>query len=174
MNACKTVAKSALLALGLLFSPEASAGGFLSGPSDAAFLNFGPLFSVTGRPSGTTYGLGGEVSLHYYPKGSEIFGVGLFTQLQATNQEHVRLAGGFQFTALVFGLEAGLAHEGANENYASTTSLHLAPFISGGYVSLGLRLGIPLSSSEPVPNYGSDIGLTVTLKYPLPLGKLRP
>jgi hypothetical protein len=175
VDSFKSVASGVLLALGLLLSSEAAAqDGFLNPPSDKAYFNIGPLLSATGRPSGTTYGLGGEMSLHYFPPQSKGQGAGVFAQLQATNQEHLRLAGGVQFNFLAFGLELGLAYEDANDDFASTTSLHLAPFISGGVVTLGLRLGIPLSSNEPLPNHGSDIGVTLTVKLPVALGGLSP
>jgi hypothetical protein len=166
--------RGALSLLLLLVAPAARAysGGFLSIPEKPTYLSLGVLFSATGRPSGSTLAAGGEASFHhFFTHTSALLGLGAFTQLQVTDQSHLRFCAGGQLTVLIFGLEAGVAHEGSNARYAATTSLHLAPFISVGYANIGLRVGLPLNSGGPKPTYGSDVGLTVALKYPFGLGR---
>lgn len=135
------------------------------------FLNAGLLLSQSVRPSGGMFAYGVEASVHHFLDEDYDSGIGLFAQWQGTNADHSRSCGGVQGTHKFLGLELGVAYENANQDFASTTSLHVAPFISAaGFATLAVRVGIPLSRpSGSLPGHGMDLGLVVALKYPLPL-----
>ncbi|WNG21685.1 hypothetical protein [Cystobacter fuscus] len=154
----------------LAFSPWLIPASFPQ-PGDI-YLSGGFLFSGTGRPGGAAIGLGAELSLHAFFKAEPIAGVGIFGQWQSINGEHHRLCAGVQATTLFLGAELGVAHDRAGAEGAATTSLHLQPFLSLGLLSVGLRIGIPVATAPgDKPGYGSDIGLVLSLKLPVPLRK---
>ena len=140
-------------------------------PNATTYLNVGPLLSVSGRSSGAMLGYGVEASLHHFLDKDYQSGLGVFGQWQRTNRDHSRYGGGVQFSYLVFGVELGVAHDTASRDFDSSTSLHLAPFVSAaGFATLSLRTGIPLSgSSGPKPTHGMEFGLVLSVKYPLGL-----
>jgi hypothetical protein len=140
-------------------------------PVATTFLNAGLLLSQSVRPSGGMFAYGVEVSVHHFLDEDYNAGVGLFGQWQGTNADHSRYCGGVQGTYKFLGLELGAAYENPSQDFAGTTSLHVAPFISAaGFATLAVRVGIPLSRpSGPMPGHGMDLGLVVSLKYPLPL-----
>lgn len=141
-------------------------------PRSTTLLNAGLLLSQSARPDGamTAYGL--EVSLHDFHDKDYTTGLGLFAQFQGTSWEHLRFAGGVQGTYQFVGVELGAAYETGNRDFAGTASLHVAPFVSAlGFVTLALRIGIPLSGPDGHrPGYGTDIGGVLSLKFPWPLG----
>jgi len=157
--------------LALLVASTASADSSDDMASPTTYFNAGLLLSVTGRPSGGMFAYGVEASLHHFFNEDYTSGVGLFGQFQGTNADHSRYCGGLQATYEFVGMELGLTYENASRDFARTTSLHVAPFVSAaGFVTLGLRVGIPLSGSDgPRPGYGRDIGVVLALKYPLAL-----
>ncbi|WP_143177842.1 hypothetical protein [Cystobacter ferrugineus] len=136
------------------------------------YLNGGFLFSATGRPGGGATGLGAELSLHAFFEAVPIAGVGVFGQWQSINGEHHRVCAGVQATTLILGAELGVAHDFAGAQGVATTSVHLQPFLSLGLLTAGLRIGIPVVTAPgDKPGYGSDIGLVLSLKLPVPLRK---
>jgi hypothetical protein len=155
--------------LTLFLAPEAMAQ--CSSPScisSGEFLNVGPLFSLTERPTGRAMGLGLEVSYHDLFDYKSGLGLGLFTQWQAMGKGRHRFGAGAQVTFWRLGLELGLAHETAGGDQGALTLLQATPFATVGVASLGLRLGIPLSRFEaPRPGLGVELGFVVTLKLPI-------
>jgi hypothetical protein len=159
----------ALLALLLASTATADIGDL---PRYSTFINVGPLLSMSTRPAGGTFAYGVEASLHHFLDKDFHTGIGLFAQFQGTNADHSRYCAGIQGTYEFGGLELGLTYENPSDDFAGTTSLHLAPFISAaGFATLAVRVGIPLSAaSGPRPGHGMDLGLVLSLKFPLPLG----
>jgi hypothetical protein len=169
-----------LLLLVLLPSPPA-----LAKEGAALLVGAGPLASyTTGLGNEQAWGLGAELSVNavemdglagFSGGGGSVTvkGGGLFAQWQRFSPRHDRFCLGAQAFYKFFGLELGLARETATERYAHTTSLHLAPFVSGGYVSAGLRVGIPLAHGplSGQERRGVDLGIVLTGKLFLPLSK---
>lgn len=160
----------AVALLALLLASTALADPGL--PKSTTWLGAGILLSASQRPSGGMTGFGVEASLHLFRDSEFTSGFGVFGQWQATSEENNRICGGFQGTYQFFGVELGVAHETGNRDFAGTTSLHVAPFVSAaGVAALGLRLGIPIAHSDgPKPGYGVDVGVVFSLKFPLGLG----
>lgn len=104
-------------------------------------------------------------------KGGFVKGGGVCAQWQRLTPGHERICLGGQVFYNFFGFEMGLARETATQRYGRTTSLHVAPFLSAGIVSVGLRAGIPLvhevGSGKELR--GVDLGLVLTAKLFLPL-----
>jgi hypothetical protein len=48
----------------------------------------------------------------------------------------------------VFGAELGLVYEAGDDLRASSTRLHMQPFLSVGFVSAGLRVDVPLGGDR--------------------------
>lgn len=160
-----------LLALLAFLSASRARADIWDMPSTTTYLNMGPLLSASKRPSQDMFGFGLEASVHHFLDDDYQTGAGLFGQWQETSADHHRFAGGVQLSYLVFGVELGVAHETSNSRFASTTSLHVAPFLSAaGVATLSVRVGIPLTGSDGFkPSYGTDIGLVLAVKYPLAL-----
>lgn len=170
MNRSKN--KPLLLVGMLLFAPVALAHG---GPEGGMlFLSVGGLFSETARPEGATPALGAEASLHGFVDNK--VGLGLFGQWQRVKSEepHTRFCAGPQVTYKFVGLELGAAYEKADGLHATTASLHLAPFISNGALTVSLRVDVPLwHEASETPGHGYDVGGVLAVKLPLLLNALR-
>ena len=153
-----------VLGSALLFAPLALAD--LPGPdAGSTFLNSGVLLSGSSRPEGFVPGLGAEVSIHRFAE--KTVGFGLFAQWQTMEFEYHRIAGGLQGSLSLVGFELGVAHETASDELAATTSLHIAPFVSIGIVTLAVRFGRPLGEKAGTrPRHGSEVGVVLAFKYP--------
>ncbi|ATB45128.1 hypothetical protein [Corallococcus macrosporus] len=135
------------------------------------WLSVGPMLSVTGRSGNAHLGLGVEVTYNIVDK---LLATGIFTQAQWTSG-HARLAGGFQLSAGPFGFEFGAQHETGTRAFLPTSGIHFAPYLTFGFASLALRFGTPFGAwdsrgeGETRVAYGSEVGIVLTLKAPLPL-----
>lgn len=133
-------------------------------PRDETWLMVGPLFSSSARGMG----LGLETSLNFT---NDIHALGVFGQVQRMEDSHTRLAAGLQGNFLLLGLELGVMHETGTRLNAATTGLHVAPYVSFVYGSVGLRLGIPLHAAEDrLPRHGFETAFVLTLKLPVLVG----
>jgi hypothetical protein len=147
------------------------------GPGQAHnFISAGALAGFSGHIESPIVGaLGGEVTYTYYPSSAFLFGVGAFVQGQSVGFTHFRAAVGPQFNLWIFGAELGaFIEEGAKADptmilRSMTFGLHLAPFVSIGFASVALRIGIPLAGLTTGQVYATDIGLIGTIKIPIPL-----
>ncbi|MBZ4335022.1 hypothetical protein NR800_04860 [Corallococcus interemptor] len=152
-----------LLLLCVLTAPLARAE-LPSLPRDETWLMVGPLFSSSAR--GTGVGL--EASLNI---ANDIHALGVFGQAQRMEDAHTRLSAGIQGNFTLLGLELGLMHETETRAHVATTGLHVAPYFSFIYGSVGLRLGIPLFATEDHrPRYGVEGAVVLSLKLPVLLG----
>jgi hypothetical protein len=134
---------------------------------------------VEGASPATAHGF--ELSVHYLHPDLPI-GVGAFAQLQRYDGDHNRFAGGAQVTFAIVGLEIGYAHRDAGSGppasgltggsaptrWSQTSGVHLAPFVSFGFVYFAYRWTIAVSEG-PSPTHGSEHALTVGIKIPLQL-----
>ena len=77
-----------------------------------------------------------------------------------------RVTAGVQATWTAFGLELGLLGESGRTEHAGMFALHAAPFVSLGYVTLALRIAVPLVAIGPGLHDGVAVGLSVALKFP--------
>ncbi|RKH55877.1 hypothetical protein D7V93_21655 [Corallococcus llansteffanensis] len=136
-------------------------------PRDETWLMIGPLFSGSTREAESGVGL--EASLNL-ADGFQALGV--FGQAQLMKDSHTRLCAGVQGSFMLLGLELGVMHETGTREHVATTGLHVAPYFSFIFGSVGVRLGIPLSAAEaPRPRYGVEGALVLTLKLPVQLGR---
>jgi hypothetical protein len=150
--------------------PSTARAEFLSS-SGSTFVTPGLLTGLTPRDSHVVGSLGAEVGFHHFdPSG---LGAGGFVQWQWMALESHRFCAGLQATSATVrfvGVEGGLEYETADARRAGTFSLHVAPFLSVGVATLGLRLGIPLYSvGSALPGRGFEGGLTLALKAPIDL-----
>jgi len=154
-------------------SPEPSGGGGASrsNPRQAKnFVGLGPLFGITGHVDGTIYGaLGFELSYVRYPVEAFGFGLGAFAQAQSVGFTHGRWAFGPQINFMMFGAELGAYLEEGYGTRATTIGLHASPFVSIGFFSAALRIGVPVSAFSEGTPYGLDLGLICAIKAPIPL-----
>jgi hypothetical protein len=142
--------------------------------SPQRWLTVGPLLSLGERQEATTWGVGLEASanLVMYRNTLDplvVGAVGGFGQAQWMDKDHVRLCGGLQGNYLIFGLEAGVAHETGTAVHRPTTALHLSPFLGFGYGSVGMRFSLPFQDGRDASGrlpHGREFGLTLTLKKP--------
>ncbi|RKH63177.1 hypothetical protein D7W81_20910 [Corallococcus aberystwythensis] len=142
--------------------------------SPQPWFTVGPLLSLSRLQEDTAWGVGLEstlnVAMHNNRMGSFKSGaVGVFGQAQWMDGDHARMCGGIQGNYLIMGLETGVAHETGTAAHKATTSLHLAPFLSFVYGSVGVRFSFPFDNRRDLSGrlpYGREIGLTLTLKKP--------
>ncbi|RKI74007.1 hypothetical protein D7X55_03615 [Corallococcus sp. AB049A] len=133
-------------------------------PEDETWLMVGPLYSSSAQG----IGLGLETSLNFT---SDIHALGMFGQAQWMEDSHTRLAAGIQGNFLLLGLELGVMHETESPLYAATTGLHVAPYFSFVYGSVGLRLGIPLYAPDNgLPRRGFETAFVLSVKLPVLVG----
>jgi hypothetical protein len=125
-------------------------------------------------------GHGAELSVMVFPADWPV-SLGAFGQWQRYNGDHTRLAGGIQATFLWPGVELGWARReaafgaprAAGESgpdtrtwEAATGGLHVAPFLSLGFVSFAYRWTIPFGQATG-PAHGAEHAFTVAVKIPL-------
>jgi hypothetical protein len=113
--------------------------------------------------------LGAELDYTYYPDDTYALGIGAFTQVHTVGFDHIRIAFGPQVNYTLGGLEAGLFIEEGSPDRSTTLGAHISPFVSVGFISLGLRIGVPLHAVDGDRTYAVDVGLSATLKWPAPL-----
>lgn len=173
-----TISAASLLGAHATTSARARADG----SKGLVFLSPGYVYAkVSGDSPATAHGA--ELSVHWlHPKLP--FGVGGFAQLQRYDGDHDRFASGVQATLALVGLELGVAYRAAGEGPAvtrsllvgdvttqrsATTGLHVAPFLTLGFVHVAYRWTIPLREG-PAPSHGAEHALTIGVKLPLQLG----
>ncbi|MHA7630186.1 hypothetical protein [Corallococcus sp. M7] len=133
-------------------------------PKDETWLMIGPLFSSSSRGAG----IGLEASLNI---ADDIHALGVFGQAQRIEDSHNRLSAGIQGNFVLLGLELGVMHETQTRANVATTGLHVAPYFSFIFGSVGLRLSIPISGTEDHrPRYGFEGAVVLSLKLPVLLG----
>jgi hypothetical protein len=134
------------------------------------FVSVGPLFGFTGHLDTPVSGiLGFEISYVRYPTTAFNFGIGGFAQAQTVGFDHGRFAFGPQFNFMMFGTELGAYLEESVGERATTVGLHASPFVSLGFFSAALRIGIPLGTVSEGKPYDIDLGLVCAIKMPIPL-----
>ncbi len=121
---------------------------------------------VFGDAAVTSHGI--EVTYMHYPLASELLAYSGLVQFETYGGAY-RIAGGGQLSFGVVGLEAALAHRGADATHAATLGIHLAPYLSVGFLHLALRVVAPISGD---PGYPTEVGLTLGLKVPVPIDRL--
>ncbi len=125
--------------------------------------------------AGTATAHGFELGAHWLRAGTPL-GFGAFGQVQRYSDRSVRLAGGAQATVSVLGLELGYAHRGEGERsigpilttVGHTSGVHVAPFVSLGFVYVAYRWTIPVERGAP-PAHGAERAFTVGVKVPIPV-----
>ncbi|MDI1450477.1 hypothetical protein [Polyangium sp. 6x1] len=134
------------------------------------FVGLGPLFGITGHTDDAVAGaLGFELSYVRYPVEAFAFGLGAFAQAQSVGFTHGRWAFGPQINFMMFGAEIGAYLEEGYGKRATTIGLHASPFVSIGFFSAALRIGVPVSAFSEGTPYGLDLGLICAIKAPIPL-----
>ena len=138
---------------------------------DELYLNPGLLLGGALRDGSLVGGIGVELSMHYFT--AKGLGLGGFGQVLSLTSSTNRFCGGVQVTAPTVqgvGVELGVAHETGDSRIAATTSVHIAPFVTYGFVALSLRAGIPFhTNSTSLPGRGLEAGLNLAIKLPLML-----
>jgi len=109
------------------------------------------------------HGIGGEASYTYFPS-REPTGFGGFVQRQAYPLDSIRTAVGAQFVHSLIGAELGWAYRSAAGTQEGTHGLHLAPFVSIGFLHVAPRGTIAFRSDDR--SWGTEFALTVGLKTP--------
>jgi hypothetical protein len=85
----------------------------------------------------------------------------------------LRWSGGLQATYNIVGLEMGYSRELKKDDRPGVSAFQMAPFLTLGVFSASVRYTFPLSREvrRQRPG-GADVAYVLTLKLPLPLGKL--
>lgn len=138
--------------------------------AEGGYVSFGGLAGgVLAQGDGASaMSLGGELSWsHYQRRCCWDSGVGAFVQAQRYfgDGRSNRFAGGFQLPGPV-GVEVGAGVRTGDRG--SSPQLHFAPFLSMGLAHIALR------ASPALGPYGSEIGLFIGLKLPVPYGDPPP
>ena len=134
------------------------------------FVGLGPLFGLTGHVDTPVAGvLGFELSYVRYPAEAFGFGLGMFAQAQSVALSHGRWAIGPQFNFMMFGAELGAFLEEGDFGKSTTIGLHASPFVSIGFFSAALRIGVPVGAFSEGTPYGMDFGLVCAIKAPIAL-----
>lgn len=148
---------------------------------ERSVLVVSPGYVYSDARTATAHGF--ELSAHWLRKDSPV-GLGAFGQVQRYSDRSVRFAGGAQATFSILGLELGYAHRGEGEAPAprpdlayglpaahttigSTSGVHVAPFVSLGFVYFAYRWTLPLARG-PSPAHGAESAFTVGVKIPIP------
>jgi hypothetical protein len=139
------------------------------------FLPVGALVTVSSQgPDGVQGGLGIELSyVHYFGWGDVFgdFGLGPVAQVQMVNADRVRGSLGLEGNILFLGLSVAAAVEqGVPGRWGTTAFLDITPYLTGGFVSLGFRIGVPLGTFDGGNVRPIELGGAFTLKWPVPLG----
>lgn len=170
--------RRSLVTLAILLCPLSAAAAERTRRDGLVFVSPGYVYGhVEGGSPATAHGF--ELSVHYLHPETGL-GVGAFGQLQRYDGDHNRFAGGAQVTFAIVGLEIGYAHRDAGAGSAvgaglggeatthrsQTSGVHLAPFVSLGFVYLAYRWTIPVAEGAP-PTHGGEHAITVGIKIPL-------
>jgi hypothetical protein len=133
------------------------------------FLSVGWLHTF--RDSPTSYGNGVEITYTAYPLAASSFvGLGGYTQLQSVGDEgRFAFSAGPQLSYFLFGLELGYEYLSSGQGQPQLHGLHLAPFVSLGFLSLAGQVVVPLANSGSGDVPGFQYALAFTLKVPVPL-----
>jgi len=172
MSLWRSGAGPTVLVGALLFAPGAraavSGADLISDLRDMdTFLSGGLLVSSSSRSHGGL-GIGGEVSVHVLRDDAAAKGGGGFVQGEWVGGDHLRLCAGAQFNVLVFGAELGLARDFPGEESRGVTSLHFAPFLSVGIVSVRMPIGLPVGFlTDDRAEGGLQLGVALALKIPV-------
>ena len=138
------------------------------------FLPVGALVTVDSHgPDGVQGGLGIELSyVHYFGWGDVFgdFGLGPVAQVQMVNADRARGSVGIEGNILFLGLSVAAAVEqGVPGRWGTTAFLDITPYLTGGFVSLGFRIGVPLGTFDGGPVRPIELGGAFTVKWPAPL-----
>ncbi len=157
------VAPGVSVAVALLTSVLAREASAQSEPS-ADYVLGGALVSLGTQGYGV--GVGGSfVSFAHEPDEQ---GVGAFLQVQAYFDGSFRFAAGVQANRSVVGGELGLAYRTGATGHAGTLGLHLAPFLSVGFVSFAWRVTVPLTRARE--RWETEHAFTAGFNLVTPLG----
>ena len=133
-------------------------------------LRLGKLYTFGGGAD-LQHGFGLDARYELYPDADLDGYVGLFGQGQYELGDAWRFVGGLSGGWGWFGLEAGVSHRTATNDYAGSTGLHIAQSLTFGPVSVGARLTIPLvdhipqNVATPMAVQGIEGALTVRLSF---------
>jgi hypothetical protein len=142
-----------LAALPLLAAPAAQA--------DPAVLVSGGFLLTGSLGTHNGNGPGFEVTLPIFPDGHDPTGFGPLFQMSWLGDDRARRVYGMELIHLIGGLE--LAWSDRLIQGQSVQGVHLGPFVSLGFVSLGLRFVVPTQGDA------FEAGLSLALKLPVPV-----
>jgi hypothetical protein len=163
----RSLVRLGVLSAVILWSAGARADLLNRTDGATVFMPVGILGSISNRGSG----LGVELTLDMQLR-KPGWGWGLLAQYEHFSDGANRLTGGGQLLLYFMGFELGIARH--DEFGAADTALHLAPFVSAyGCLSAALRLDVPVFHSGPPPPT-LEVGLTVTIKFPIPINGRMP
>jgi hypothetical protein len=108
--------------------------------------------------------LGGETTASWATKRVLLGG---FLQAEDRNFDHLAFSLGGQVTAAVMGVELGMTQETGNAQYAPTTCLRVAPYVTVGLVALSFRVDSPLAREGSRPARAAEGALVLAIKWPL-------
>ncbi len=116
-------------------------------------------------------GHGGEISYMHYPKYDVMQALGGFVQVQSYGGG-LRWAAGGQAAWSIAGLELGIAQRQGNGTYGTTVGIHMAPYVSIGFLHLAFRVVTPITGGSD--RFPLETGLTLGIKGPSALGEHWP
>ncbi len=156
----------ALVLVAGLTAASLPATAFAQDTRDSAeYLTGGAL--VTFGSQGT--GLGAEANYTSYPDRHVALGVSGFLQFQFYLDGSWRVGVGASANLAPFGAELGLAWRSGNDEHDGTLGVHIAPFLSTGFISAAYRATIPLSSTPRA--WHTEHSATLGFKYILRLNE---
>lgn len=132
------------------------------------FLTVGWLHTF--RHGLTGYGNGLELTYTQYPFYESLVGAGAYAQLQSVGDERrIALSIGPQLNYALLGLELGYEYLSSGQGQAESHGVHLAPFVSLGFVSLGWQAVLPFARSGSGDRPRLQHAVALTVKLPLPI-----
>jgi hypothetical protein len=134
------------------------------------YLNPGGLAATSwGRDNRGAYGF--EASYSYYPgEGQDDwFNFGPLAQWLWYTDGSKRFMAGGQVAWGGLGVELGWADRFGGD-YAAQHSIHFAPYLSAGMLTMALRFSLGLhEGSDAAPTHGNEVALVFGLKLPIPV-----
>jgi hypothetical protein len=137
----------------------------------------GPMGGAVVGPAQSPLGLlGGELTFVHYGHSSSVEGFGGFLQASTVGFERARFAVGPQVNYAILGAEVGAVFDTAAPGRSACVGVHLAPFVSVGYVSIAIQTDIPVAplSEGPLPRWSLTFAATLKLPILVPGGPLVP
>jgi len=136
----------------------------------SGLVTFGYIHSFVFEPQSSA-GNGVEGTFVYYeetmPRGS--LGLGGFARVQNLTPTHLAFDIGPQVNEGPLGIELGYGYRGPFEGHSGMHGVHVGPFASVGFLSLGVHAVVPVAQSGAGEAQDTEVAVTLALKLFFPV-----